>query len=139
MVANVIRRARPYPGILADLDAEQLQKLGENYIEDTRQHRQQGLFFVDKMPNNFRHIPLIQLILPNAKFIDARRHPMACCFSGFKQLFAEGQEFTYGLEEIGRYYRAYVDVMAHWEAVVCRGKSLRVQHEDVVADLENPG
>ena len=125
----------PYPGILADLDAQQLQKLGEDFIEDTRQHRQQGLFFVDKMPNNFRHIPLIQLILPEAKIIDARRHPMACCFSGFKQLFAEGQEFTYGLDEVGRYYRAYVDVMAHWDAVL-PGRILRVQHEDVIADLE---
>ena len=129
------QESSPYPGILADLDAGQLQKLGENYIEDTLQHRQQGLFFVDKMPNNFRHIPLIQLILPNAKIIDARRHPMACCFSGFKQLFAEGQEFTYGLEEIGRYYRAYVEVMAHWEEVL-PGRILRVQHEDVVDDLE---
>lgn len=125
----------PYPGVLAGMDAEQLTKLGENYIEDTRQHRQQGLFFVDKMPNNFRHIPLIQLILPNARIIDARRHPMACCFSGFKQLFAEGQEFTYGLEEVGRYYRAYVDVMAHWQDVL-PGRILRVQHEDVVEDLE---
>jgi tetratricopeptide (TPR) repeat protein len=125
----------PYPGILADLSAGQLQELGEKYIEDTRQHRQQGLFFVDKMPNNFRHIPLIQLILPHAKIIDARRHPMACCFSGFKQLFAEGQEFTYGLDEIGRYYRAYVEVMSHWDAVL-PGRILRVQHEDVVADLE---
>ena len=88
------------------------------------------------MPNNFRHIPLIQLILPKAKIIDARRHPMACCFSGFKQLFAEGQEFTYGLGEIGRYYRAYVDVMAHWEQAL-PGRILRVQHEDVVEDLES--
>ena len=86
------------------------------------------------MPNNFLHIPLIQLILPKAKIIDARRHPMACCFSGFKQLFAEGQEFTYGLGEIGRYYRAYVDVMAHWEQAL-PGRILRVQHEDVVEDL----
>ena len=125
----------PYPGILADLDAEQLLQMGEAFIEDTQLHRQAGAFFVDKMPNNFRHIALIQLILPNAKIIDARRHPMACCFSGFKQLFAEGQEFTYGLEEIGRYYRAYVDVMAHWDKVL-PGRILRVQHEDVIADLE---
>ncbi len=125
----------PYPGILGDLDAGHLLQLGENYIEDTRQHRQQGLFFVDKMPNNFRHLPLIHLILPNAKIIDARRHPMACCFSGFKQLFAEGQEFTYGLEAIGRYYRAYADVMAHWGQVL-PGRILRVHHEDVVEDLD---
>jgi hypothetical protein len=75
------------------------------------------------------------LILPKARIIDARRHPMACCFSGFKQLFAEGQEFTYGLNEVGRYYRAYVDIMAHWETVL-PGRILRVQHEDVIDDLE---
>jgi hypothetical protein len=93
------------------------------------------VYFIDKMPNNFRHIPLIKLILPNAKIIDARREPMACCFSGFKQLFSEGQEFSYGLDNIGRYYRAYVDVMSHWDAVL-PGQILRVQHEDVVDDLE---
>ena len=87
------------------------------------------------MPNNFRHIGLIKLILPNAKIIDARRAPMACCFSGFKQLFAEGQEFTYGLDEIGRYYRGYVELMDHWDRVLS-GQILRVQYEDVVADLE---
>ena len=87
------------------------------------------------MPNNFRHIGLIKLILPNAKIIDARRGAMACCFSGFKQLFAEGQEFTYGLDEIGRYYRAYVRLMEHWDNVL-PGEILRVNHEDVVNDLE---
>jgi hypothetical protein len=92
-------------------------------------------FFIDKMPNNFRHIGLIHLILPNARIIDARREPMACCFSNFKQLFASGQEFTYSLEDIGRYYRSYVELMQHWDAVL-PGKILRVQHEDVVADLE---
>ena len=86
------------------------------------------------MPNNFFHIGLIKLILPNAKVIDARRHPMACCFSGYKQLFGEGQEFSYGLEEIGNYYRQYVDLMNHWDEF-CRFV-LRVQHEDVIADLE---
>jgi hypothetical protein len=74
-------------------------------------------------------------MLPNARIIDARREPMACCFSNFKQLFAAGQEFTYGLEDIARYYRSYVELMAHWDAVL-PGKILRVQHEDVVADLE---
>jgi len=92
-------------------------------------------YFIDKMPNNFRHIGLIHLILPNARIIDARREPLACCFSNFKQLFASGQEFTYSLEDIGRYYRAYVEVMTHWDAVL-RGKILRVQHESVVEDLE---
>ena len=88
------------------------------------------------MPNNFRHIGLISLILPNAKIIDARRHPMACCFSGFKQLFAEGQEFTYGLVEIGSYYRDYVKLMRHWDDVL-PGKVLRVHYEDVVTDTES--
>ena len=87
------------------------------------------------MPNNFRHIGLIRTILPNAKVIDARRHPMACCFSGYKQLFAEGQEFTYGLKEIGQYYRDYVDLMDHWDTAL-PGFVLRVQYEEVVADLE---
>ena len=87
------------------------------------------------MPNNFRHIGLIKLILPNAKIIDARRDPMACCFSGYKQLFAEGQEFSYSLDDIGRYYRDYVDLMSHWDKVL-PGFVLRVTHEDVVADLE---
>ncbi len=124
-----------YPRVLHDLDAEKLQALGEDYIENTRIHRQGAPFFTDKMPNNFRHIGLIKLILPNAKIIDARRGAMACCFSGFKQLFAEGQEFTYGLEEIGRYYKDYVALMDHWDAVL-PGQILRVHHEDVVDDLE---
>ena len=124
-----------YPRILNELEADQLRELGEDYIENTRIHRAGAPFFTDKMPNNFRHIGLIKLILPNAKIIDARREPMACCFSGFKQLFAEGQEFTYGLEEAGRYYRGYVELMDHWDRVL-PGEILRVQYEDVVADLE---
>lgn len=124
-----------YPRILHELSGDKLRELGGKYIEDTRIHRKDAPFFTDKMPNNFRHIGLIHLILPNAKIIDARREPMSCCWSGFKQLFAEGQEFTYGLEEIGRYYRAYVDLMDHWDTVL-PGKVLRVQHEDVVCDLE---
>jgi tetratricopeptide (TPR) repeat protein len=124
-----------YPSVLADLDLEQLLAFGDNFISDTEVHRQGAAFFIDKMPNNFRHIALIKLILPNAKIIDARREPMACCFSGFKQLFAEGQEFSYGLDEIGRYYRSYVDIMSHWETAL-PGAILRVQHEDVLDDLE---
>ena len=127
--------ASRYPGILHDLTAEQLAKFGEQYIADTRIHRQGAPFFIDKMPNNFRHIGLIHLILPNAIIIDARRDPMDCCFSGFKQLFAEGQEFTYGLEEIGRYYADYVELMQHWDEVL-PGRVLRVNHEDVLDDLE---
>jgi len=124
-----------YPEVLHDLSADQRAEMGETYIEDTRIHRAGARFFIDKMPNNFRHIGLIHLILPNATIIDARRAPMDCCFSGFKQLFAEGQEFTYGLTEIGRYYSDYVDLMEHWDAVL-PGKVLRVQHEDVLDDLE---
>lgn len=124
-----------YPSGLHDLSSEQLEKFGENFIRDTQIHRGRAPFFIDKMPNNFRHIGLIHLILPNAKIIDARRAPMDCCFSGFKQLFAEGQEFTYGLTEIGRYYADYVQLMNHWDAVL-PGKVLRVQHEDVLDDLE---
>ena len=124
-----------YPEVLHDLTAEQCATFGEQFMSDTGIHRQGAPFFIDKMPNNFRHIGLIHMILPNARIIDARRNPMDCCFSGFKQLFAEGQEFTYGLHEIGRYYSDYVDLMAHWDKVL-PGKVLRVQHEDVLDDLE---
>ncbi|MEL7489846.1 MAG: sulfotransferase [Pseudomonadota bacterium] len=125
----------PYPHALNEMTTEKLSALGRKYIDDTRIHRAGAPFFIDKMPNNFRHIGLIHLTLPNAKIIDARREPMASCFSGFKQLFAEGQEFTYGLEQIGRYYRDYVDLMRHWDDIL-PGKILRVQHEDVLDDLE---
>ena len=124
-----------YPANLPELTADELREFGEAYIRDTAIHRKGAPFFIDKMPNNFRHIGLIHLILPNAKIIDARRDPMACCFSGFKQLFGEGQDFTYGLPEVGRYYRDYVTLMAHWDEVL-PGRVLRVQYEDVVADLE---
>lgn len=124
-----------YPGILSELSANELRKMGELYIEETMHHRQGSAFFIDKMPNNFRHIALIKLILPNAKIIDARRHPMSCCFSGFKQLFGEGQQFSYDLADIGHYYTSYVDLMDHWDKIL-PGKILRVQYEDVVADLE---
>jgi tetratricopeptide (TPR) repeat protein len=128
-------RSPPYPAVVADLSAEQLRAFGEKYISDTAVYRTGKTFFIDKNPNNFRHLGLIHLILPNAKIIDARREPMACCFSNFKQLFAAGQEFTYDLQDIARYYRTYVELMAHWDEVL-PGKILRVQHEDVVGDLE---
>jgi len=125
-----------YPKILHELSEEKLKSLGERYINDTRIHRGTAPYFTDKMPNNFRHIGLINLILPNAKIIDARRHPMACCFSGFKQHFAEGQEFTYGLKNVGTYYKDYVNLlMDHWNEVL-PGKVLSVQYEDVVADTK---
>ncbi len=125
-----------YPGVLPELDEATVRRFGEQYIADTMPNRALGRpFFVDKMPNNFRHVGLMHLILPNARIIDARRDPMACCFSNFKQLFAQGQEFTYGIEEIARYYRTYVELMDHWDAVL-PGRVLRVQHEDVIDDLE---
>ncbi len=133
---NMLSDRERYPRILHELEADKLKALGEDYIENTRVHRQDAPFFTDKMPNNFRHLGLIHMILPNAKIIDARRNPLDCCWSGFKQLFAEGQEFTYGLEEIGHYYRGYVDLMDHWHDVLPEGRILKVQHEDVLEDLE---
>ncbi len=125
-----------YPGNLSEISHDELTAFGDAFIKDTMIQRKQGTpFFMDKMPNNFRHIGLIHMILPNAKIIDARRGAMGCCFSGFKQLFAEGQEFTYGLEEIGHYYKDYVALMDHWDQVL-PGKILRVRYEDVVADLD---
>jgi predicted Zn-dependent protease len=124
-----------YPGALVDLTADDVRRLGENYLANTRVYRSGKPVFIDKMPNNFRHIGLIHLMLPNAKIIDARREPMACCFSNLKQLFARGQEFTYSIEDIARYYRTYLDLMAHWDDVL-PGRVLRVFHEDVVDDLE---
>jgi tetratricopeptide (TPR) repeat protein len=124
-----------YPAILGELKPEEFARFGEKYLADTRVYRSGLPRFIDKMPNNFRHIGLIHLILPNARIIDARREPMACCFSNFKQLFASGQEFTYSLEDIASYYRMYVDLMRHWDEVL-PGRVLRVQHEDVVEDLE---
>ncbi len=126
-----------YPRILEALSPEKLQSLGEQYIAETKIHRKGAPFFTDKMPNNFRHLGLIHLILPNAKIIDARRNPMDCCWSGFKQLFAEGQEFTYDLDDIGQYYKGYVDLMQHWQEVLPKGRILRVQHEDVLDDIDH--
>ncbi|MGK2924398.1 MAG: sulfotransferase [Lysobacterales bacterium] len=128
--------AGKYPEILAELPTERFRELGESYLETTRIQRSDTPFFIDKMPNNFQHIGLIHLILPNAKIIDARRHPMACCFSGYKQLFARGQTFTYGLDDIGRYYRDYVILMEHWDQVL-PGRVHRVHYEEMVADTEN--
>jgi tetratricopeptide (TPR) repeat protein len=124
-----------YPAVLAQMTAEDFRRLGEKYLRDTRSYRSGKAHFIDKMPNNFRHVGLIHLILPNAKIIDARREPMACCFGNLKQLFAHGQEFAYGIEDIARYYRTYLELMHHWDAVL-PGRVLRVQYEDVVADLE---
>jgi tetratricopeptide (TPR) repeat protein len=124
-----------YPGVLTDMPPEDLLRLGEKYLRETRVYRTDKPYYIDKMPNNFRHVGLIHLILPNARIIDARREPMACCFSNLKQLFATGQEFTYSIEDIARYYRTYLELMRHWDEVL-PGRILRVQHEDVVDDLE---
>jgi predicted Zn-dependent protease len=124
-----------YPACLSEMSRERFAELGEKYLADTRIYRTGRPVFIDKMPNNFRHIGLIHLMMPNAKIIDARREPVACCFSNLKQLFAQGQEFTYSVEDVARYYSTYLDLMAHWD-VVLPGRILRVQHEDVVDDLE---
>ena len=125
-----------YPDILLSLSEPQLKVIGENYINDSEVFRTDKPYFIDKMPNNFRHIGLIHLILPNAKIIDIRRNSMAGCFSCYKQLFAEGQEFTYGLEDLASYYNDYVELMDHWNKVL-PNKILSVQYEDLVADLDN--
>jgi tetratricopeptide (TPR) repeat protein len=124
-----------YPSVLKSLTKDQRKEMGLEYIKDTFMHRDKAPRFTDKMPNNFRHIGLIHLILPNAKIIDARRYPLDCCFSIYKQLFAQGQEFSYGLEEIGSYYRNYIDLMDHWNRVL-PGKILKVNNEDIINDLE---
>jgi hypothetical protein len=125
-----------YPGILAELGREDFERYGKQYLDATLAYRIGKPFFIDKMPNNFRHLGLIHLILPNAKIIDARRDPVACCFSNFKQLFASGQQFTYSIDDIARYYRMYVRLMTHWENAFL-GRILRVQHESLVDNLES--
>jgi len=125
-----------YPGVLADLDAAALTALGEGYLASTAAHRQLDRpIFIDKMPNNFLHLGLIQLILPKARIIDARRHPLGTCFSAFKQHFAQGQSFSYDLTDLGRYYRDYVELMAHFDQVLS-GRVHRVLYEDLVQDTE---
>jgi tetratricopeptide (TPR) repeat protein len=126
----------PFPAVLADLSAAQCHALGERYIEQTRVQRKTSRpFFIDKMPNNFAYLGFIQLILPNAKIIDARRHPLACCFSVFKQHFARGQQFAYDLTDLGRYYRDYVALMSHFDNTL-PGRIHRVIYEHLVEDTE---
>ncbi len=125
-----------YPDALADMSAVELAAMGQGYIDSTAIQRvTDSPRFIDKMPNNFSHVGLIHLILPNARIIDARRHPMDCCFSGYKQLFASGQAFTYSQQRIGNYYRDYVELMDHWDTVL-PGRVLRVYYEDMVRDTE---
>lgn len=128
--------ARGYHEAVARLDPDALAALGRKYLEGTRVQRKTAApLFVDKMPNNFLHMGLIRLILPNARIIDARRHPLDCCFSNFRQHFARGQNFSYSLEDIGRYYRDYVGLMTHFDAAL-PGWVHRVIHERLVEDTE---
>jgi len=128
--------ATAYPETLAALDAEALRGLGEEYLARTQVQRRLGRpFFTDKMPNNFAHVGLIHLILPNARIVDARRHPLGCCFSAFKQHFARGQNFTYSLTDLGRYYYDYVALMSHFDRVLS-GRVHRVIYEQLIADPE---
>ncbi|MBV8496040.1 MAG: sulfotransferase, partial [Gammaproteobacteria bacterium] len=125
-----------FPEILATLAPEELQALGAGYLETTRvQRKTSAPFFIDKNPNNCLYVGLILLMLPNSRVIDARRHPLACGFSCFKQHFARGQSFTYDLGDLGRYYRDYVDLMGHFDRVL-PGRIHRVLYEEVVDDTE---
>ena len=125
-----------YPGVLGELGPEDFRKFGERFMTDTRIYRQSPRpFFVDKLPDNFRDIGLIHLMLPNAKIIDARREPMACCFGNLKQLFSGGQEFSYSIGDVAHYYRNYLELMRHWNEAL-PGWILTVQHEDMVENLE---
>jgi predicted Zn-dependent protease len=125
-----------YIELLATLSAQECRALGNEYLSETQIQRKTGApFFIDKLPNNFEHIGLIHLALPNSKIIDARRHPLGCCFSGFKQHFARGQSFTYGLEDLGRYYHDYVELMAHFDDVL-PGRIHRVIYEAMIDDTD---
>lgn len=141
MTRGLRRQAGPGPNatyydVLATLDADAVRELGEQYIERTRiQRKTPAPYFIDKMPNNFVHVGLIHLALPNARIIDARRHPLACCFSCYKQHFARGQNFTYSLEDVGHYYADYVALMAHFDEVL-PGRVHRVIYEHMVEDTE---
>lgn len=125
-----------YPASLAALDGEQLRRLGEEYLRRASAHRKSDApLFIDKMPNNWLHVGLIALALPNARIVDVRRHPLACCFSVFKQHFAKGQHFSYDLDDLGRYYRDYVELMDHIDQVL-PGRVHRVHYESLVEDIE---
>jgi tetratricopeptide (TPR) repeat protein len=125
-----------YPRRALNLSAEELRQRGEEYLKRAGvQRRTDRPFFIDKLPNNWFFVPYILMILPNAKIIDARRHPLGCCFSNFRQHYARGQDFTYDLEDVGRYYSDYVRLMAHIDAVL-PGRVHRVIYERMVDDTE---
>jgi tetratricopeptide (TPR) repeat protein len=142
-IPRLVKQFRPrtadgaarYATVIASLSAQELRHLGEIYLEETLPYRRGAPFFIDKMPGNFQEVGFIHLILPNARIIDARRDAMACCFSNFKQLFGNGQEFSYDLRDVGNYYRSYVRMMNHWDGVL-PGKVLRVRYESTVNDFE---
>lgn len=135
-IAQLARKVPDYPAGLAKLTREDLRAMGESYLHTTRIQRHTARpLFIDKMPNNWVHVPLIRLILPRARIIDARRHPLGCCFSNFKQHFARGQGFSYDLEDMGRYYADYVRLMAHVDAVQ-PGAVHRVIYEAMVEETE---
>ena len=135
-IAQLARKVPDYPAGLATLAPEELRAMGESYLHTTRiQRHTDRPLFIDKMPNNWVHVPLIRLILPRARIIDARRHPLGCCFSNFKQHFARGQGFSYDLADMGRYYADYVRLMAHVDAVQ-PGTVHRVIYERMVDDTE---
>ena len=134
-LGNSTKDRTAYPEVIENLQGSDLTNLGKSFIDDTQFLRTGKQYFIDKMPNNFSHIGLIKLILPNAKVIDARRNPMDTCFSCFKQLFARGQAFTYDLSEIARYYVNYVNLMNHWDEVL-PGYVFKVQHEDLINNQE---
>jgi tetratricopeptide (TPR) repeat protein len=125
-----------YPESVIDLSAAQLELLGQRYIEETRIYRSGRPYFIDKMPNNFSHVGLLQLILPQATVIDVRRHPLDACFSAYKQHFAQGQSFSYDLEDLGRYYSSYLELMDHWDSVL-PGKVFHLAYEDLVRNTES--
>jgi tetratricopeptide (TPR) repeat protein len=135
-IPAMARRETTYPEGMDTFTAARLRELGEEYLQRTRIQRKSGKpFFIDKLPNNWLHTAFIRLILPRAKVVDARRHPLGCCFSNFKQHFAKGQAFTYALDDMGRYYADYVRLMAHLDAVQ-PGKVHRVIYERMVDDTE---
>jgi len=135
-IPALVNKVGRYPAALLELSESDRRALGTEYLKRASVQRRTGRpFFIDKLPNNWLHVPFIQLILPNAKIVDARRHPLACCLSNFRQHFARGQNFTYDLDHVGRYYADYVRLMAHIDAVL-PGRVHRVIYERMVEDTE---